>query len=917
MGAGLTHESGIIRSEEAPSTPPVIAAVHSESGGAPLPSGSASTSVDTMDLTALAATHGIDASYFAASGFVLDDDGRLVAPDDPFDSADDDLGLLLHSLATDLPDHDDDDADAVPSTDSMLGSRLGTGNGAPAHHLRYLHALRSAELPCHLDEAELLQHCTDSMDPGSRALHALDVKLKTTGEDRSAFYRRLRVEEPLLHPNAADVIGHMDGGAQASTTDDLDALWYVQPLSTSEQRVRLNVADKTPHFPTSVGFLKVPTHTASGSQFVRCFYTPSLPVTIISPNAMGMAARCGGYSTYSNFLHTGTTSQLRLHHCRRHDEDIVIPLQRVRGLLFTEPLIRPTTGDDMIGPRPRESLHVRLLNATPDLNTGSTPADATQPPCGCCSDPTIATEPSEATADALADALLHYQRLGYQSDHSIGSLGTASTTGTPYCSACSSASAPSKTAAAPCETRPITEEVSSCSTTASVASLLLAPKDGPTYTLNHVTRDQLRLLWHQRLGHMHFARVHGAHQYATGVPQVPLATELDGCPVCDKAKLHKAARSKDDSRRATRCGQGISIDFGFIVQASEKNPERMERLQGLDGQVCYCLIADHFSGTLYGETFRSKAPPIEFVNRWLARHGLPHDVPDKYVRFDLGGELGRSPDIVGLFEKAGYSVEPTAPNTSSAIGNVERPHRTIADGIRSMLGGANLPPKFWPYCFSHFLRLYNVTVHGDRTASPYEICTGKKPDLRLLRVWGCRLYALPPRARRPSKIESDTRVGIFLGFCKTMKHAIYYDVETEVVKTAGHVRFDESMHDLDDKPPNARILASFRSGKSDDLDCSVNFPEFEVYHQPFTSLETITVPLDFSSPDKGPLGISFADCPKMHRCFVTAFSRTVYANKTRGLQRKYVGSYVVSVNDEPVFHLSDLQPLCPKLYMTI
>jgi hypothetical protein len=38
-----------------------------------------------------------------------------------------------------------------------------------------------------------------------------------------------------------------------------------------------------------------------------------------------------------------------------------------------------------------------------------------------------------------------------------------------------------------------------------------------------LTRDQLRILWHQRLGHLHSRRVSDLHRYAQGVPQVPIA----------------------------------------------------------------------------------------------------------------------------------------------------------------------------------------------------------------------------------------------------------------------------------------------------------------------------------------------------------------------------------------------------------
>jgi hypothetical protein len=158
--------------------------------------------------------------------------------------------------------------------------------------------------------------------------------------------------------------------------------------------------------------------------------------------------------------------------------------------------------------------------------------------------------------------------------------------------------------------------------------------------------------------------------------------------------------------------------------------------------------------------------------RWLAQHGLPANVPDEYVRFDIGGELGHSPDVCELFQKAGYAIEPTVPNSSHQNGPGKRSHQTIGDTIRAMLGGAALPPKFWPYAFHHFLCLYNVTVHCDKPASPFELCTGQQPNLRYLRVFGCRVYALPARARRSAKIVSDASVGIFLGFSKTMKNVL-------------------------------------------------------------------------------------------------------------------------------------------------
>jgi len=66
---------------------------------------------------------------------------------------------------------------------------------------------------------------------------------------------------------------------------------------------------------------------------------------------------------------------------------------------------------------------------------------------------------------------------------------------------------------------------------------------------------------------------------------------------------------------------------------------------------------------LFGETFQSKAPPLDFINCWLLKYGLPLTISDKYARMDQGGELGHCPNIIQLLESAGYSIELTAPDS--------------------------------------------------------------------------------------------------------------------------------------------------------------------------------------------------------------------------------------------------------------
>jgi hypothetical protein len=90
---------------------------------------------------------------------------------------------------------------------------------------------------------------------------------------------------------------------------------------------------------------------------------------------------------------------------------------------------------------------------------------------------------------------------------------------------------------------------------------------------------------------------------------------------------------------------------------------------------------------------------------------------------DHGGELGSCPEVVNLFERSGYKVETTAAQSSNQNGPGEWPHQTIANAMQSMLVGAGLPAKFWPYAFWHYLRIYNLIPHAGKEQSPNEICS--------------------------------------------------------------------------------------------------------------------------------------------------------------------------------------------------
>jgi Reverse transcriptase (RNA-dependent DNA polymerase)/GAG-pre-integrase domain len=404
------------------------------------------------------------------------------------------------------------------------------------------------------------------------------------------------------------------------------------------------------------------------------------------------------------------------------------------------------------------------------------------------------------------------------------------------------------------------------------------------------------MLWHQRLGHLNFRRLSTMYRFVKGMPAFAIPSALEECPICLAAKLRKQPSGTGSIMKSTVCNQGISIDFGFMVQRSG-DKKRQHNLVGMNGETCYALITDHFSGRLYGRAFSSKAPPVEWINSWLANNAP--SCPNKYVRMDGGGELGRSREIHQTFSNFGYAVELTGPDSSNQNGPGERPHQTIGDALRAMLSGANLRPAFWPYAFYHYVRLYNFIPHGTRPSSPYEMCGSVPPDLSKLRTFGCRVHVRPTTARY-GKLVPNSRLGIFLGYSRSLKILYYYDMESALVKTATHARFDEGMNDLDGTPPpNVQILRQLNQDGSMMADTVALSPlDLSVSDDPFDRLDELTPAIACDHPT---LGFDIAECHIRKRAYISNIAPHSSAGRIKNVRRKYIGSFIVSVNDSPVF----------------
>jgi hypothetical protein len=75
-------------------------------------------------------------------------------------------------------------------------------------------------------------------------------------------------------------------------------------------------------------------------------------------------------------------------------------------------------------------------------------------------------------------------------------------------------------------------------------------------------------------------------------------------------------------------------------------------------------------------------------------------------------------------------MDPTAPKSSFQNGISERPNRTLAKMVQSLLHGAGLGPEYWSFALLHGVFIKNRIRHSTTNQVPYTMYTGVKPSAK-------------------------------------------------------------------------------------------------------------------------------------------------------------------------------------------
>ena len=308
------------------------------------------------------------------------------------------------------------------------------------------------------------------------------------------------------------------------------------------------------------------------------------------------------------------------------------------------------------------------------------------------------------------------------------------------------------------------------------------PKDTPELAYYAIEPASI-VLWHHRLAHTGYStletmkRLHTADGFSPSVHHGPIA-QCDNCPY---GKQTRAPFLKTES---------LPPDIGDIIVSDLCGPFELS-VGGYKYFITWIDLSTRMSNVEFLKNKECKTVTESFKRymAWLLRQ-KKMDV--KKVRTDNGGEY-TGKEFEDVCSKLGIIHETTSPYTPEHNGIAERYNRTLQEGALTLRNDADLSAKFWVSAIHTVNFVKNRILHHRLGTSPYEAFWKKKPSIDWLRTYGCKCWALIPKAIR-RKGDYKSVEGIFVGYYDDSKAYKIWVPRTHTLLKARDAIFDESNH---------------------------------------------------------------------------------------------------------------------------
>lgn len=265
----------------------------------------------------------------------------------------------------------------------------------------------------------------------------------------------------------------------------------------------------------------------------------------------------------------------------------------------------------------------------------------------------------------------------------------------------------------------------------------LRSPEGPTGTIMEVVapviyRSPLEEE-HQRLGHLGRAKLLEIAR-AGGTKHDVKDLEKDNFKLtdCRHCQAHKTTRppKNDESPRGM-----LHVDLGGPFDKSAEGNDTM------------LVAVDDRTRARFVVPMNGKTHALDQVKRIVAKLDRQGSEKVKVVRSDGGGEFG-SNEAKRWYDELGLLHQISPRYTPELNGVAERNMRTIKEMIATMISSSTVGHRYWDYAARYAAAILNKTTTSGTDVNPWEVLTGRSPNIQSIRRFGEPCFVQVPRGTR-------------------------------------------------------------------------------------------------------------------------------------------------------------------------
>jgi transposase InsO family protein len=296
-------------------------------------------------------------------------------------------------------------------------------------------------------------------------------------------------------------------------------------------------------------------------------------------------------------------------------------------------------------------------------------------------------------------------------------------------------------------------------------------------------------LWHRRLCHVSkdTIKLMSKKKSATGLPEA-LNDESHECTDCYVGKHTRFSFKRSSSENALNPGEVIVSDVcGPISPASR---------EGFRYFATYTCLSTGYVGV---SLLKKKSQQLGCMKKFIAMVETQLDTKVKRFRSDNGGEYV-SGECEEFLKSKGILPEKTMPYSPESNGVAEKQNRTLLDLVRSTIASSGLAKFWWADILLHVVEVRNKVLHKRSEISPYELWWGKKPDITMFKVLGCKCWVRVPDKKR-KKLDPKSEECVFVGLASDSKGYKCFNPITKKLVKSRDVIFQEDMPEISISAP--------------------------------------------------------------------------------------------------------------------